>query len=497
MDQIQGTPDLSDYSPEIAAAFEAAFGKDSADRRPTAEEWIRHLEGLENSLVQCDTNPLHFAPKDASDCIWCAMESAFGTPLFLPYVPIEKLLNGVDPGSTAFDLNVIWAKISSVSCPSTQELIPNSFSAISVEASVAAKQAKNAKGAGLGIGMLIIGVAIAAAFLNSKLSGLAWILGIAGAITAMMGKSKAIDKTPFLREYVEAEQHWNRELKNWFARSGIDDFESQRQSLGAARESLLALASEELATVEKYRKERQVKQLEAFLSTYLIRLADVKGIGPAKQSILASYGIDTAADVGPRVLNVPGFGPVNSKALFDWRKKLERRFVFNPKDTQTDLIEIGRIRTAFATKAGSLRQQLFTGAHNLETLARRVRAFSGKIDPVFSPLAKRCAQAKKDLQFLGVSLPNVPLPAQNTTVSSPSKAAGGSSTQRSGRTTTKAPPSPTIWVPNSAATTAAGAAHTCPRCGSSMIRRMAKRGRNAGNYFWGCSRYPNCKGTRS
>lgn len=33
----------------------------------------------------------------------------------------------------------------------------------------------------------------------------------------------------------------------------------------------------------------------------------------------------------------------------------------------------------------------------------------------------------------------------------------------------------------------------CPRCGARMVQRMAKKGRNAGGAFWGCSRYPQCK----
>lgn len=36
----------------------------------------------------------------------------------------------------------------------------------------------------------------------------------------------------------------------------------------------------------------------------------------------------------------------------------------------------------------------------------------------------------------------------------------------------------------------------CPVCRSSMVRRVARRGANAGNAFWSCSRYPACKGTR-
>lgn len=36
----------------------------------------------------------------------------------------------------------------------------------------------------------------------------------------------------------------------------------------------------------------------------------------------------------------------------------------------------------------------------------------------------------------------------------------------------------------------------CPRCGSPMVLRTAKRGANTGSSFYGCTRYPSCKGTR-
>ena len=36
----------------------------------------------------------------------------------------------------------------------------------------------------------------------------------------------------------------------------------------------------------------------------------------------------------------------------------------------------------------------------------------------------------------------------------------------------------------------------CPVCGSRMVRRTARKGANAGKAFWGCERYPGCRGTR-
>ena len=38
---------------------------------------------------------------------------------------------------------------------------------------------------------------------------------------------------------------------------------------------------------------------------------------------------------------------------------------------------------------------------------------------------------------------------------------------------------------------------TCPRCGSELILRTAKKGEHAGEEFYGCSRFPKCRYTKS
>jgi four helix bundle suffix protein len=37
----------------------------------------------------------------------------------------------------------------------------------------------------------------------------------------------------------------------------------------------------------------------------------------------------------------------------------------------------------------------------------------------------------------------------------------------------------------------------CPACGKLMVLRTARRGNQSGSQFWGCSAYPDCRGTRS
>lgn len=42
----------------------------------------------------------------------------------------------------------------------------------------------------------------------------------------------------------------------------------------------------------------------------------------------------------------------------------------------------------------------------------------------------------------------------------------------------------------------ASAAPACPQCGKPMALRTARKGQRAGSQFWGCSGYPECRGTR-
>lgn len=37
----------------------------------------------------------------------------------------------------------------------------------------------------------------------------------------------------------------------------------------------------------------------------------------------------------------------------------------------------------------------------------------------------------------------------------------------------------------------------CPNCGEAMVLRTAKKGRNSGKQFWGCSAYPECRAVQN
>lgn len=58
-----------------------------------------------------------------------------------------------------------------------------------------------------------------------------------------------------------------------------------------------------------------------------------------------------------------------------------------------------------------------------------------------------------------------------------------------------AAPAAKLWAV-APAEVSADLALPCPLCGGDMKKRLAKRGVNAGQYFWGCVRHPECRGTR-
>lgn len=61
---------------------------------------------------------------------------------------------------------------------------------------------------------------------------------------------------------------------------------------------------------------------------------------------------------------------------------------------------------------------------------------------------------------------------------------------------TAAQPAPPLATADASGRPAAEKVPPCPRCGKHMVRRMARQGSNAGSAFWGCSAYPECRGTQ-
>ncbi|MCM5570051.1 topoisomerase DNA-binding C4 zinc finger domain-containing protein [Burkholderiaceae bacterium FT117] len=486
MDQPPGTPSLPDFSPELARMFDRAFLQSSIGRRPSANEWVTSLERFESTLAQCAENPLHYGPRDASECAWCEMEGQLGTFLFVPHFPSGPGTRQVDPGRERFDIEIIWARIERVKIPSPEELqprIPQSATHGPSEAAIQAKEVKFKGRSVIGVALIVAGFGLVLAAPEAWLLSLI-LAGIGLSNLGSKGATPAIDGTRFLRELLDAQNQWNREIEAWRRRVGHSDLVSLKDELRVARQKFIAARDEEHRKISDYKTERYDRQRSAYLENFDIDRAGIKGIGQAKIAVLSSFGIGTAADISSsRLKAVPGFGDALIGRLVAWRQAHESRFVYDASSNDADRREMARISSLVEAKLSPLRRTLTSGAHELEQRARRVQEFAQREDPVLISVHRRLMQARADVGFLNIRVPNS-APLGSVSMPSPRASQPGlPQAPQSSRSPTQGQ-SPRV-------------APSCPRCGSPMRQRMARRGRNAGSYFWGCSRYPRCKGTRS
>ena len=493
MDQPPGTPGLTDFSPELAKLFDRAFSRPSAGGRPTAQDWVVSLDRFEANLSQCEDNSLHYGPQNASECPWCEMERQVGTLLFLPYLPAGAPLPALNDPGKSFNIEMIWARITRVAAPSSEQIRPT-LPILSLTPSNAAEEAKSKKQGSPAIGGLI--ALIAAAVLVVVLPNV-WVLALLIAIGGLMqfssDKASPINATKFVDAFTIAQNEWYRELEGWRRRVGLNDLETLREQLQTAKQQYLELVADEKRQLESYRSQRHERQLQAFLENFDLSKASINGIGAGRITTLSSYGIDTAADlIESRLRSVPGFGSVLIERLLEWRAGRAKRFVYNAAENDADRREAIRIRALTESKAASLRTQLVNGLQELEHRAHRFLDFSKKEDPLLAKIHGRVEQAKVDLIHLEIAIPVIAAPPArqyqpHARVSQGSSARAGHTSGVSTSWPYKSPP-PTI--------ASAGSPPLCPRCSSSMVRRVARRGSNSGNAFWGCSRFPNCKGVR-
>jgi len=471
-----GTTSLDDFPEPLARAFEAAFSP-SQENRPTAAQWVSLLEEYEQSLRACATERLHHYSSAAANCPWCRMEARLGVILFVPsYRSYTGPVPEFDPGSGGFDLTKLWSQIAAIKIPVRSQLTPvppQATSQPSAEARAAKLKREGYK------------IASYAAFAVAGVVLIAvptfWLVSLGLVIVGFVLRSQEVDVASSLRQrYVTTESQWDTAVEDWERRCGIDQIESLKESLIEAKRSFESLAGEERETVSKHQADRRERQLTSYLERFRIRNVKISGIGPTKEATLASYGIESAADVDSgKVLGVPGFGPVNSRALLEWRRGLESKFNYDPNPNAADQAVLGKIRADTTRKAAQLRQQLTSGAKELWKAVQACEPMRKTVDPVLSRLGATRSQIKADFTFLGISLPARPLRPARPTVVRPVVV-----------------PMPRRTNTTRIQTGPAGATPSCPSCGKRMVKRTARRGRRRGGQFWGCSQYPSCRGTR-
>ncbi|UAJ10631.1 topoisomerase DNA-binding C4 zinc finger domain-containing protein [Glacieibacterium megasporae] len=470
---------LDDVPAGVAAAFEAAFAPAPA-RRPTAAEWASLMQELERHLMRCGAKSEHLFPVSAAQCPWCRMERGLGVTLFLPKALAGATVRIDDLGDRDFDIVVVWAEIQAVRAPTRDDIQPV-LPTVDPDPGREALAAVERRTVRMVMGAVALAVSVAAIYLAPALI-LAW-LGI-GAFGINRLLTAKIDVDAARRRHAQARSEWTKGLETWRDRAGFKELETSVEALRRARADYMSLPTREKESIERHEAERHGHQLAAHLDRQQIRHARVDGVGTSLVTQLASHGIETAGHlVANRIMNVPGFGPVKTAALLEWRRSVEAKFRFSTFKTAAETAELAKIRGRFAAEASALRRTLSGGATQLETTVAMLKVRSAAADPELSRLHVETRGREADLTFLGIPVPAISSsPAAGTPF--PSKAASSS-------TATVGPSfAPAGGVP------APSSGKTCPRCSRQMVLRTARRGTSPGRRFWGCAAYPSCQGTR-
>ena len=354
---------LADLPATMGKFFEQAFSPEAARApRPSAKQWLSVLENLSGELAACSRISSHHYYKRLLSCPWCRIEKDSALMLFLqldwPSV------------NSHFNLAAAWSQITSIPAPGSAPVLitRQEQSKHFVPGKAARRRRRNRLVVGLGIV-----VAAITASLLLRLDANVTFFAVVAAICIAVVLAKARPNTSRAAKTAKAAAIQYRSLQGqWRQQPSDKDFAAKLAELDAARAEFELLPRNRREGMKELEKNRRQVQLQKFLDRYYIRDATLAGIGPGRRALLASYGIDTAADVSWQSLeSVDGIGTRNAVTLITWRDSLTGNFVFNPK-LGPDRSEVVKLERQIAERRSYLEQTLISGAKELEIIRRRI-----------------------------------------------------------------------------------------------------------------------------
>lgn len=378
---------------EIADLWEKAFSKNGMQPggRPTAEQWVLALQRLEGNFAKCSSHGGHYFARGIP-CPWCKIQAGTGAspfPLPMGYVPQPH-------ASGPFSLEAVWAQIASVpSPPAAQPAVASN----PVVPSPEVQRYASLKGVFSGFGV----IAALAVFFVCIANGIFWMLSCLAAWAAaaiLRAIAPSIDKTKYQQRKLLAENELRSLSDRWFKEASSQSFEAKLNELRSQREELLKLPVTRQLHYSQLVSNREAAAKRKFLDKFEISNANISGVGPAKKSMLESYGIETADDISRQaVLNVPGFGPALTTRLMDWKRAVEAKFRFDPS-SGVDPKDVSDLDQRIALQKRELEEALRRGTTELHQIRNTILSRRQALEGPMRAAAQVAAQAEADLRAI-------------------------------------------------------------------------------------------------
>lgn len=391
MERPPGTLPLETMGASISQLFVRTFGvpgRPGSGERPDAKAWIDALETLKRNLRACPAASWHHYPGELQRCPWCEIESRTAVRLFGQRI--------VAHGPTgAVDLATLWNAIVAVPDPGADPPLPSERPwspppGVDLP-SPALKYARIA----LSLMFACAGVAACAGSEDGGFGVMAIAYGFALFLWPWVPDNKRAEVD---RAWSAANAEWENALARWRREASLQAFEEKRKSLEQARAELADLPNERRRRMAKLEAERESRQRQRYLDRFRIDRAKIRNIGSGRASMLASYGIETAADVdGETILKIPGFGPMLTGELVQWRRSHERNFRFNPSEP-VNRRDVDAIDRELESRRQALMSALRQGPDTLRRLSQELTAARPRLMPVLESAwtARKIAEVRRE-----------------------------------------------------------------------------------------------------
>jgi DNA-binding helix-hairpin-helix protein with protein kinase domain len=199
----------------------------------------------------------------------------------------------------------------------------------------------------------------------------------------------------FEAKHRTAEAFYRTNKQRWERDAGDVGFKAKLSELEGVRKKWKDLPMVRQQRLQQLQREVEKQQLARFLEKFTIDQATIPGIGASRKAVLQSYNIETAFDVSSRMA-VPGFGPALKEKLMDWRRDMERKFVFNPS-RGVDPRDIAALDKDIADQKQKLERSLFAGPGELTQLRNQAQLHRQALEPQLIDACKAMLQAEVDM----------------------------------------------------------------------------------------------------
>jgi DNA-binding helix-hairpin-helix protein with protein kinase domain len=397
MKQPPATLPLTAVSESVALLFERAFSPEGIRQgyRPTPQDWIKALRELSANLILCKRHNGHHFLKPLSSCPWCEIESKAGI-LFFNFV-----ITGTWQTDGVFNLDAVWAQISAVPRPGQLPMFPAPSSLNLQPSPIAIEQIKNRRVKKfLAAGLIVIVIVVILAFQVSGAAAFWIIIGVL-ALAAKIATAGADQIREKAEEKVKVAQWWWRSVEQrWQNEANDAQFTLKLRELEQLKAQYQDLPNLRLCKLQQLEKERRQRQLYKFLDSHQIYRASIPGIGASRTATLQSYGIETAADITKSaILAIPGFGPARTATLMEWRRSIERKFVFNPAQN-IDPNDVAAVEREIGMMRLKLERDLQDGPAILGQISQQIMAKRQLLKSIVESALRDLAQAEADRKIL-------------------------------------------------------------------------------------------------